>query len=89
MLKSPSLPVRFSDLCRKEVINTCDGCRLGHITDLEIDTLCGRINCIFIPKPHKPFSKCQYHIIRWEQVERIGADTVLVRLPKPPLKNDC
>lgn len=89
MLKCPSLPVRFSELCKKEVINTCDGCRLGYADDIEIDTMCGRVNAILVPKPHKPFTKCQYNVIRWEQIERIGADMILVRLPKPPEKPEC
>ncbi len=82
LIKSPCIPVRFSELCKKEVVNTCDGCRIGYISDLEFDTMCGRINCVFVPIRHKLFSKCQRIAIKWEQIERIGSDTVLVRLPK-------
>ena len=89
MLKCPSLPIRFSELGKKEVINTCDGCRLGYVSDLEIDTSCGRVNAIFIPKPHRLFSKCEYYVVRWEQIERVGADMILVRLPKLPPKPEC
>ncbi len=89
MLKCPSLPVRYSELCKKEVINTCDGCRLGYVSDLEIDTMCGRINAIFVPKPHKLFAKCQYYVIRWEQIEKIGADMILVKHSRPIQKPEC
>ena len=82
MLKCPSLPIRMSDLEKKEVVNIYDGCRLGYICDVEIDTLCGRINAVFVPKCRKGFKKKQYISIKWDQIERIGADTVLVRLCK-------
>ena len=88
MLKCPFLPIRLSELCKKEVVNTCDGCKLGYVSDLEIDAACGRVNALFVPKPHRLFSKCEYHVIRWEQVERIGADMILVRLQRPPHKAD-
>ncbi len=90
MLKCPALPIRFSELCRKEVVNVYDGCKLGYVTDLEIDTLCGRINAVFVPKGNRPFCKKDYYIIKWEQIDRIGGDTVLVRLQKAPHpKPDC
>ena len=88
MLKCPSLPIKFSELCKKEVVNTCDGCKLGYVSDLEIDAVCGRVNALLVPKAHKLFAKCDYYVIKWEQVERIGADMILVRLPRPQPKND-
>ncbi len=87
MLKCPALPVRYSALIKKDVINIYDGCNLGHICDLDIDTLCGRVNAIFVPKSGKIFSKKDYLIIKWEQIERIGEDAVLVRLQKNPPKD--
>ena len=90
MLKCPAFPIRYSDLMKKEVVNVYDGCKLGYICDLDIDTLCGRVNAIFVPKGCRPFRKRDYYIIKWEQIERLGCDTVLVRLSKPnPQKNDC
>lgn len=88
MLKCPSLPIRFSELCKKEVVNTCDGCKLGYVCDLEIDVSCGRINALLVPKKHKLFAKCDYYVIRWEQVERIGSDMILVKVSRPPQKPD-
>ncbi len=82
LMRSPCAPIRFSDLCRKEVINVCDGCRLGYISDVEIDTMCGRINCVFVPEKCKLFSKPKLLAIKWEQIERIGADMVLVSLKR-------
>ena len=82
MLKCPMLPIRYSELVKKEVINIYDGCCIGRVCDLDIDTLCGRINALFVPKGRFCLKKRDYHIIKWEQVERIGADTILVRLSK-------
>ena len=83
------MPIRYSDLCKKEVVSTCDGCRLGFVSDIEFDTLCGRVSAIFVPKRHKLFSKCEYYVIRWDQIERIGADMILVKLPKASEKQGC
>ena len=88
MLKCPFLPIRLSELCKKEVVNVCDGCRLGYVTELEIDATCGRVNALFVPKPHRLFAKCDYYVIRWEHVERIGADMILVRFQKPPNRSE-
>ena len=91
MLKCPMLPIRYSELAKKEVVNIYDGCKLGCVCDLDIDTLCGRVNAIFVPKGRFSLKKKQYHIIKWEQIERIGGDTILVRLskPQPPNKEEC
>lgn len=83
MLKCPTLPIRFSALAKKDVINIYDGCKLGRICDLDIDTLCGRVNAVFVPKSNSLFGKKDFFLIKWEQIERIGTDTVLVRLSKP------
>ena len=48
MIKCLPIPVKYSELIKKEVINTCDGCRLGYVCDLEIDAMCGRINALFM-----------------------------------------
>lgn len=84
MIKAPSMSMRYSELTDKEVINIYDGCRIGRICDIEIDTLCGRINCVFIPTGGFSLRKRKCQMVKWEQIERIGCDTVLVRMPKNP-----
>lgn len=80
-----SLPcVRFCDLTKKEIINTFDGCRLGYACDIEIDIICGKVCKLFVPKPHGLFQKSQYYCIKWDQIERIGDDMILVCMPPPP-----
>ena len=90
MVKGQMLPMRYSELIKKEVINVYDGCYVGRICDVEIDTLCGRINGIFIPKGKFSLKRREYHYIKWEQIERIGCDTVLVRLCRcdKPVKSE-
>ena len=43
--------INFCDLKRKEVINLCDGARLGCICDLEMDTCSGAVYAIIVPGP--------------------------------------
>lgn len=94
MMKCPAFPIRYSALIKKEVVNIYDGCRIGNVCDLEIDTLCGRVNSIIVPKGGFSLKKRQVYVIKWEQIERIGGDTVLVRLsksppPPPPHGDEC
>ena len=82
MIKCLPIPIKYSELIKKEVINTFDGCRLGYVCDIEIDSMCGRINAIFIPERKKLFCKPTCITVKWEQIERIGADMILVKLPR-------
>ncbi len=74
----------FNDLKDKEVVNICDGKRLGYVCDAEIDCISGRICALLIPGP----SKCMGFVrggnvkIAWEYVERIGDDIILVNASK-------
>lgn len=42
--------INFCDLKRKEVINLCDGARLGCICDLEMDACSGAVYAIIVPR---------------------------------------
>lgn len=80
MIKCNLPTVKFCDLIRKEVINTCNGCRLGYVCEVEIDVVCGKVCNIFVPKPHKPFRKAPLLCIKWDQIERISNDMILVAI---------
>ena len=73
--------MRISELKQKEVINVCDGCRLGFICDMEIDVKCGKIKKIIIPAKGKFFGifgcEQEYHI-SWCDIKCIGNDLILV-----------
>ncbi|WP_164215385.1 YlmC/YmxH family sporulation protein [Virgibacillus sp. YIM 98842] len=73
--------IRLSELQLKEVIIIDDGSRLGHISDLEIDTDIGRIVGIVIIMKEKKgiFDKPEELVIHWSQIIRIGSDVILVK----------
>ena len=76
----------FGELRCKEVIDVCNGCRVGYIDDIEIDTECGSIICLLVPSPgmRLPFSKGEPYRILWKDIDRIACDTIWVKLPIPP-----
>ena len=71
-----------TDLRAKEVVNVDNGCRLGCVTDVEIDTVtgclvsitvfCGKGVCGFLGKGEE-FTVC------WKDIVVIGSDMILVR----------
>ena len=72
---------RVVDLRYRDVINIKDGCRLGCVNDIEIDTCSARVICIVVygrPKCFGLFGREDDIIIPWESIEVIGEDTVLV-----------
>ena len=75
----------LSELKKLEVVNICDGRRLGYICDVEFDLCMGSIIAILLPKKwdlsdvfQKKDKKCCR--IPWCCIERIGDDTILVRI---------
>ncbi len=80
--------VRMSELRCREVINVCDGCRLGFVEDLELDCTGGNIVALVVPGRAKLFGllgREEDIVIPWDKIKLIGDDTVLVdyalRLP--------
>lgn len=75
----------LTDLRDKEVINTCNGRRLGYVTDVEIDLCAGKLTAILVPGECAGlFSRAEDLRIPWEKIERIGKDTILVALTELP-----
>ncbi|GMB10354.1 MAG: YlmC/YmxH family sporulation protein [Candidatus Improbicoccus devescovinae] len=71
----------ISDLKKKEVINVRDGLRIGFVNDVEVDLCNARLVAIIIYGHLKffgIFGREDDIIIRWEHVEVIGKDTILV-----------
>lgn len=76
--------MRICSLCElknKEVVNICDGCRLGFVSDVEIDLDSGRVISLILPSDGKlfSFSKCDPVRVLWCDIEKIGSDIILVR----------
>lgn len=65
----------------REIINLCDGTRLGFADDFEFDLCDGRITALLLTdRGVFHFSKCEDLRIPWDKIECIGEDTILVRL---------
>lgn len=79
--------IKLSELQVKEIIVIENGTRLGHISDLEIDAVNGRILALIVQiKEGKSgmFAKSGEMVIGWNQITTIGADVILVQLKENP-----
>ncbi len=74
--------MRLSDLQNKTVINLIDGKNIGNIIDLSIDEN-GKTTGLIVEK-HKfiisYFTSKKEFSVRWDQIEKIGEDVILVRV---------
>ena len=72
------------DFKHKEVINICDGKRLGFVQDVCADLDTGRITSIIVPggtnKLMSLLSNSNDIVIPWERIKCIGDDLILVEL---------
>ena len=75
---------RFSDMRYKEVINICDGCRLGYVGDLELQLPEGRITALIVPGPCRffgLFGRGEEYFVPWECIKQIRDDIILIDKP--------
>lgn len=74
--------MRLSELQNKNVINLIDGKNIGNIIDINIDEN-GKMIGLIVEK-HKflisLFTSKKELSIRWDQIEKIGEDVILVRV---------
>ena len=88
------MQMKYCELRRKEVINLCDGCRLGCVGDLEICVPEGTIKGIIVYGPCRffgLFGRGEDYYIPWQCVQKFGGDIILFDKPfqkqnggKPP-----
>jgi YlmC/YmxH family sporulation protein len=74
---------RIADMRCKEVINICDGFRLGFVDDVLFNIIDGRMLAFVVPGPAKffgLFGREDDYIIPWERIVRIGDDIILVEI---------
>ncbi len=74
--------MRLSDLQNKDVVNVLDGKKIGNIIDININ-LDGNMNSLVVEKSKffiSMFSNKDEVEIKWEQIEKIGEDVILVKL---------
>lgn len=84
--------LRLCELKRKEVINICDGQRLGFVCDLDIDLAKGVINCIIVPGPCKVFGfigRESEFVIDLCDIEKVGGDVILVDIEPDKCLKKC
>lgn len=70
----------------KEVINICDGMRLGCVDDVEIDTCTAQLVSLVIFGKSKLLGVLGHDediVISWKEIEVIGEQTILVNHPMP------
>lgn len=72
----------FCDLKFKDVINICDGRRLGRVIDVIIDIPSGRVRGLVVPgeRGFNLFRAPEDVFIAWRNILRIGEDVVLVEI---------
>ena len=70
----------IADLRDKEIINLCDGRKLGCVCDVEIDTCDGKVVAIVASGDQSGFcfGKNDEITIPWDKIEKIGEDIIIV-----------
>ena len=72
---------RIVELRHKEVINSTNGCRLGFVDDVEVDTVTSQVKSIIVfgrPRCFGLFGRFEDIRIPWDDIQLIGEDTILV-----------
>ena len=75
---------RIRDLRCKEVINICDGCRLGIVSDVDVRIPEGQVVAIIVCGPYRffgLFGRGEEYYVPWECIQRIGDDIILIDKP--------
>lgn len=82
--------INTSELREKDVVNTCDGRKLGTICDYQIDTECGKVCAIYVTEQLFCIPRDKNVIrIPWDGIVCIGADTVLVQVREDNCRGTC
>ena len=74
---------RIAYLQCKEVVNITDGCRLGYVSDVELDILTGKVVAIVVPGKCRffgLFGRADDYVIPWQCIRRFGEDIILVEV---------
>ena len=77
---------RMVELRCKEVINICDGSRLGYVGDVEVILPEGKVAALVVPGPCRFFGLFG----RGECIKQIGDDIILIDKPperRPPFQD--
>ncbi|MHB1125541.1 MAG: YlmC/YmxH family sporulation protein [Bacillota bacterium] len=77
--------MKLSELVGKEIVNICNGARLGTIgdSDLVIDHESGEVQSIILPNRGNfvsLWSEKRPLVIPWQSVRKIGSEVVIVEM---------
>ncbi len=75
----------------KEVINVCDGRRLGCVEDIEFEIDSGKI-CSLLVAPQSGilcFGRGETVAVPWGCIKRIGSDIIIVDVGEERVKDCC
>ncbi len=84
--------MKICELREKEVINICDGERLGCVEDIVFDLHRGCISHIIVPGPCRffgIFGKEEEFVIELRYIRQIGADVILVEVDLEKVRKKC
>lgn len=76
--------MRIADLRYKEIINVCNGHRLGFVCDVDMDIVTGKINALIVPGPCRffgLFGREDDFVLPFDCISKIGTDIILVDVP--------
>ena len=79
---------RIADLRNKQVVCLKNGCVLGFISDIEVNTSDGQLEAIIIfgrPRLFGLLGRDEDIIIPWREIDVIGQETVIVSTDPTPL----
>lgn len=83
--------ISTEELRKKEIINLCDGARLGYACDFEFNKCTAQIVGLIVEKSSGflGLSASDSALIPWSQIECIGEDTILVKFNSNELQGFC
>ncbi len=87
--------MRMCELVGKEIVNICNGSRLGVVgdSDMAINIDSGEIQSIILPRKSNFINlwvERQHLIIPWEAVRKVGSEVIIVELDQTsPLYRHC
>ena len=73
------MDISYNELRNKEIVNLCDGSKMGHIIDMLFNSDSGKIVGVVVPGEKRFFKKSGELFIPLEKIRRIGDDVILIR----------
>jgi YlmC/YmxH family sporulation protein len=77
---------KVSELAQRDIINLIDGSKLGNVKDVHIDLVTGQVLALVLSGERKYYGLLDAGrdtVIPWENIKKIGVDTVLVEVDNP------